>query len=102
MAGRIFLETTALAQRNSLIQGELEVGGATVDLRRVTRPLLNVIGDKDDIVDPNSSVKLPELIASIDKRNLHYPTGHMGAAVSADTHKRLWPQIGAWLAERDN
>ncbi len=102
MAGKIFLEATALAQRNSLIRGEMQIGGEPVDLRRITRPLLNVIGDKDDIVDPNSSVKLPELVSSIDKRNLHYPTGHMGAAVSADTHKRLWPQIGAWLAERDN
>jgi poly[(R)-3-hydroxyalkanoate] polymerase subunit PhaC len=102
MAGKIFLETAALGQRNSLVKGGMQVGGETVDLKRITRPLLNVIGDRDDIVDPNSSVMLPELISSIDKRNLHYPTGHMGAAVSADTHKRLWPQIGAWLAERDN
>jgi hypothetical protein len=45
---------------------------------------------------------LPELVSSADKRNLHYPTGHMGAAVSSDSLKRLWPQISNWLAERDN
>ena len=101
MAGRIFVETTALWKSNALVKGEMMVGGEKVDLRRITCPVLNVIGDRDDIVDPNSSVILPELISSADKKNLHYPTGHMGAAVSADTHKRLWPQIGAWLKERD-
>jgi len=40
-------------------------------------------------------------VSSDDKQNLHYPTGHMGAAISADSLKRLWPQITSWLSARD-
>jgi len=61
-----------------------------------------VIGDHDDIVNPRSSEPLPELVSSDDKQNLHYPTGHMGAAISADSLKRLWPQITTWLSARDD
>ena len=102
MAGKIFVETSAMWRDNSLLKGEMKVGDGFVDLKRVTTPLLNVIGDFDDIVNPRSSEPLPELVSSADKRNLHYPTGHMGAAVSSDSIKKLWPQISKWLVERDN
>jgi poly[(R)-3-hydroxyalkanoate] polymerase subunit PhaC len=101
MAGRMFLELHRLVHRNSLIKGEMTLGRETVDLRRVRCPVLNVIGEEDDIVDPRSSVVLPDLIASADKQNVSFSGGHMGAAVSADAHKRLWPQIGAWLGNHD-
>jgi polyhydroxyalkanoate synthase len=101
-AGKIFLETNNdLGIHNALIKGEMVIGSAKVDLKRVVSSTLNVIGDRDDIVHPKSSESLPKLIASTDKLNLHHPTGHMGAAVSADAHKRLWPAIGKWLKERD-
>ena len=102
MAGKIFLETSAMSRDNSLMKSELKLGNSVVDLKQIIAPLLNVIGDRDDIVNPRSSMPLPGLVSSADKRNLHYPTGHMGAAVSSDSLKRLWPQISTWLAERDN
>jgi polyhydroxyalkanoate synthase len=102
MAGKIFLETSAMSRDNSLMKSELKVGNSIVDLKQIVAPLLNVIGERDDIVNPRSSMPLPGLVSSADKRNLHYPTGHMGAAVSSDSIKRLWPQISNWLAERDN
>ncbi len=102
MAGKIFIETSAMWRDNSFLKGEMKVGKTVADLKKIEAPLLNVIGDFDDIVNPRSSEPLPELVSSADKRNLHYPTGHMGAAVSSDSLKRLWPQISNWLAERDN
>jgi poly[(R)-3-hydroxyalkanoate] polymerase subunit PhaC len=101
MAGQIFLETSEMWRENSLMKGTMKLGGKIVDLTRIAMPLLNVIGDRDDIVNPNSSEPLPELVSSTDKQNLHYPTGHMGAAISADSLKRLWPQITNWLGARD-
>lgn len=102
MAGKIFLETSEMTRANSLMANAMEIGGALVDLKKIVAPLLNVIGDRDDIVNPKSSEPLPDSVSSIDKQNLHYPTGHMGAAVSSDSLKRLWPQIATWLAQRDN
>jgi polyhydroxyalkanoate synthase subunit PhaC len=102
MAGKIFLETSEMTRANSLMANAMRIGGAVVDIKKIVAPLLNVIGDRDDIVNPKSSEPLPGSVSSIDKQNLHYPTGHMGAAVSSDSLKRLWPQIATWLAQRDN
>ena len=79
----------------------MTVGGAIVDLKRITASLLNVIASQDVLVDPKSSLPLLDLVASDDKANLIFPTGHIGAVVSAEAHQKLWPVIGAWLAERD-
>jgi polyhydroxyalkanoate synthase len=102
MAGKIFLETSEMTRENSLMANAMKIGGTIVDMKRIVAPLLNVIGDRDDIVNPKSSEPLPGCVSSTDKQNLHYPTGHMGAAVSSDSLKRLWPQIAAWLAAHDN
>ncbi len=101
MAGQIFLETSEMWRENSLMKGTMKVGETIADLTRIMCPLLNVIGDRDDIVNPLSSEPLPSLVSSEDKQNLHYPTGHTGAAVSSDSLKRLWPQIADWLSARD-
>ena len=102
MAGRIFVESGEMTRNNSLLNGEMKVGASVVDLKKIVAPLLNVIGDFDDIVNPRSSEPVPELVGSADKSNLHFPTGHMGAAVSSDALKRLWPQIAEWLAAHDS
>ncbi|HLW70555.1 MAG TPA: alpha/beta fold hydrolase [Candidatus Binataceae bacterium] len=103
LAGRIFRELTLeLFKRNALVKGEFKVGGETVNLRQIACPLLNVVAEKDDVVHPSSSLSLPEYVESRDKRNLTFPTGHLGAVVSSGAMTKLWPQIGEWLAERDN
>jgi polyhydroxyalkanoate synthase len=102
MAGRIFLETSEMWRENSLMKGAMKVGDTIADLKRIVSPLLNVIGDLDDIVNPLSSEPLPGLVSSADKQNLHFPTGHMGAAISSGSLKRLWPQIANWLEARDD
>jgi poly(3-hydroxyalkanoate) synthetase len=63
---------------------------------------LNVVAEYDDVVHPRSSLGLPEFVSSDDARNLTFPTGHLGAVVSAAAIKKLWPQVGEWLAQRDN
>jgi polyhydroxyalkanoate synthase len=103
LAGRIFRELVLdLSKRNALVRGEFKVGDETVNLRRITCPLLNVVAEKDDVVHPDSSLGLPEFVGSQDKRNLTFATGHLGAVVSAGAMTKLWPQIGGWLAERNN
>jgi polyhydroxyalkanoate synthase subunit PhaC len=102
LAGQIFRElVTQIFKRNALVKGEFEIGGETVDLRRITCPLLNIVAEKDDVVHPAASLGLPEFVGSIDKRNLSFPTGHLGAVVSAGAMRKLWPQVGDWLAARE-
>ncbi|MEW6297783.1 MAG: alpha/beta fold hydrolase [Thermodesulfobacteriota bacterium] len=101
LAGQIFREMIELLRKNLLVQGRFQVGGQTANLQNITCSVLNVIAEHDDIVHPKSSLPLVDLIGSDDARNLIFPTGHIGAAVSAAAQKQLWPQVGAWLAERD-
>ncbi len=102
LAGQIFREVSKdVFQRNLLTQGQLRVGGRQVDLKHIRCPVLNVLGEHDDVVHPTSSLPLIDMVESRDKQNLVFPTGHIGVVVSSGAHKKLWPQVGAWLTERD-
>jgi len=102
LAGRIFREITRdFFQQNLLIKGEFHVGGERVALENIDCPLLNAIGESDDVVFPASSLPLIDHVGSTDKRNLLFPSGHIGMVVSGAAHKHFWPQVGAWLSERD-
>jgi polyhydroxyalkanoate synthase len=99
MTGTIFREVTEqLFRYNLLMRSEFRVGGARVDLKKITCPVLNVIGELDDVVPPRSSMALGQALASRDWSNLTYPAGHVGTAVSAGAQRKLWPQVGQWLA----
>jgi polyhydroxyalkanoate synthase len=103
LAGQIFREVVKqVFKRNALVKGEFRLGDRLVDLKQVTCPLLNVVAEYDDVVHPQSSLPLPEHVGSADKRNLTFPTGHLGAVVSAGAIGKLWPQVGEWLAARDS
>ena len=83
LAGRIFREVTRdFFQKNLLKNGEFNVGGERVELANIACPLLNAIGDFDDVVFPASSLPLIDFVGSEDKRNLTFPAGHIGMVVS--------------------
>ncbi len=101
LAGQIFREVTQeIFQQNLLALGRLQVGGRTVNLKNITCPVLNIMGEYDRVVHPQSSLSLIELVGSSDKQNLVFPSGHVGLSVSRAAHEKLWPQVGTWLKER--
>ena len=101
LAGQLFRELCIdLFRHNQLLRGQLQVGTQRVDLRRITCPVLNIIGEYDDVVHPYSSLPLLDHVSSLDKQDLLFPAGHMGLAVSSTAHKELWPQVCHWVAER--
>ncbi|MGD0074372.1 MAG: alpha/beta fold hydrolase [Candidatus Binataceae bacterium] len=102
LAGQIFRELVIdVSKKNLLIKGEFVTGGRKVDLKQITCPVLNVVADRDDVVAPRSSLPFIDTIPSLDKANLTFPTGHVGAIVSGTAQKKLWPQVTAWLADHD-
>jgi polyhydroxyalkanoate synthase len=98
-----------LYQQNQLVRKRLEVTGwggqdaaaRTADLQRITVPLLNVVGDFDDICPPAASLPVMELASSRDKQQIRFPEGHIELCVSAHAHRELWPQVVEWLRSRD-
>jgi hypothetical protein len=52
------------------------------------------------VVPPAASRPFIGSVGSSDKRNLEFPNGHMGLAVSGAAQTKLWPEVGGWLEER--
>lgn len=87
-------------KNNLLIKNKMKVGGKLVDLKKIIMPFLNIVGEKDDLVPPQSSKSINDVIGSKDKKMIEFPTGHVGLCISASAHEKLWPDVIKWLAER--
>ncbi|WP_455392915.1 class III poly(R)-hydroxyalkanoic acid synthase subunit PhaC [[Eubacterium] cellulosolvens] len=101
LAGETFREFIKNGyQQNLLVKNEWKLNGNTVDLRNITMPVLNIIGDYDHLVPPTASKPLLDYVGSNDKKELLLPTGHIGLSVSSKSHRILWPQVAEWLRPR--
>jgi polyhydroxyalkanoate synthase len=87
-------------QQNKLIKGEVEIGGARVDLSRITMPVLNIYGTEDTLVPPASSMALSEYVGTKDYTAKSFPVGHIGMYVSGKVQRDLPPLIAGWLKDR--
>jgi len=102
MAGGVFRELVEqVFRRNLLNSGCFQVGGEKLDFTQIRCPLLNLVGEYDDVVPPTSSLPIGDRTASRDSHQWVFPAGHVGMVVSASAHAQLWPRVGNWLAERD-
>jgi polyhydroxyalkanoate synthase len=89
-----------LFQQNLLTKNRLPVGRHTVDLRKITCPLLNLMARNDDLVPCAQTEPLNDLVSSKDKEKIIWPAGHIGLAVSGKAQKELWPRATEWLVKR--
>jgi len=99
--GHVFSEIIDnVYKKNLLIQNKMKVGGDLIDLKKITMPFLNIVGQGDDLVPPQSSLPIINKVGSTDKKSIEFPTGHVGLCVSSKAHVQLWPQVTKWLEER--
>lgn len=89
-----------LYQDNALALGRMRVDGEVVDLKKLTAPLLNILGLRDHICAPPSSRALMALCGASDQTLLEFETGHIGLSASRGAHQRLWPQVFDWFEAR--
>ncbi len=100
-AGEAFREFVRdFFQKNSLVKGDLSIGGKPVRLSRITMPVLNVYATLDHIVPPDASRALKEQIASSDYSEFQFEGGHIGIYVSRQAQTVVAPRIAEWLSER--
>lgn len=96
--GACMLQVTDLfARRNLLALGRVPLGDRTVDLRDITVPFLNIVGQKDHIVPPEANGSPTELVGSEDVEELRLPAGHVGLIVGGTAHRRNLPAMADWL-----
>jgi polyhydroxyalkanoate synthase len=85
---------------DALLQGTLELRGRRVDLRNIEQNLLVITARQDHIAPPEDSEPLLDLVSSADVTHLDRPGGHIGLVAGSRARHELWPELGAWLAER--
>jgi polyhydroxyalkanoate synthase len=87
-------------KENNLVKNKLKIRGRTVNLKKITMPLLNVFAAKDHLVPPSSSKPLGDLVGSKDVTTKSFAVGHIGMYVSSKSQKELAPIISDWVNER--
>jgi polyhydroxyalkanoate synthase subunit PhaC len=101
-AGEMFRQFLTLFVRdNRLVRGPLELGGRTVNLARVTMPLLNIYALQDHLVPPSASRPLGRLVGTRDYTTHEFQGGHIGLYVSGTAQREIPETIARWLAARD-
>lgn len=89
-----------ICKKNLLVKNQMKVGNHDIDLRKVTMPVMSIVGTKDDLIPSSVSKPIHDVISSKDQKIMEFPTGHVGLCVSSEAHEKLWPQVGEWLASR--
>jgi len=87
-------------QKNLLIKNKMVIGKTTVDLKKISMPLLNVMAEFDHLVPNEASKPLNDAVSSSDKEMLVFPTGHIGIFVGSRSQKDVCPRISEWLKPR--
>ncbi|MFC7155968.1 class III poly(R)-hydroxyalkanoic acid synthase subunit PhaC [Halomarina halobia] len=93
-----FLED--IYQDNKLYENELELNGKRVDVSKIDMPVLQILGEYDHLIPPESSVPFNEVVGSDDVTTIDYPTGHIGLSVSASSHREVWPKVAEWYHDK--
>jgi polyhydroxyalkanoate synthase len=89
-----------LYQGNKLVNNQLVLGGRTVDLRRITMPVLNIYAEGDVVIPNACSRGMQGRFGTTDYTELGVPGGHIGTFVGGKAQKVLAPSIVKWLAGR--
>ena len=92
-------------QKNLFIKNKMAINGGNnnnnlIDLSKINHPFLNIVASRDDLVAPESSKALNDVIGSLDKSIIEFNSGHVGACISSRAHNELWPTVGEWLKKR--
>ena len=87
-------------KNNLLFKNQFKLGKATVDLKKINVPLLNIVAEEDHLVSPECSVPLNEVVSSEDKRLIRFHTGHVGLIASSYSQNNVLPKVGQWLKTR--
>ncbi|MFL6486848.1 MAG: hypothetical protein ACJ71D_09105 [Nitrososphaera sp.] len=89
------------SSNNNAQTGKTNEEEEVLKLSTISVPLLNIVGDHDDLTPPAaSSVPLNDAVSSKDKQLLRFPADHVELCIGAEAHEKLWPLAVDWLEQR--
>jgi polyhydroxyalkanoate synthase len=89
-----------LYQENRLVAGTFELNGRTVDLKKLTMPVLNIYALDDHIIPPASSQALKRFVGAKRYSELALPGGHVGVFVSSKSQGIVGKGVVDWLRKQ--
>jgi len=99
VAGEVYAQFLEdIYQSNRLYRNELEVGGELVDITNIDMPVLQIVGEYDNLVPNEASLAFNDVIPA-DVTAIQYPTGHVGLSMSDAVHRDVWPEVAEWFFE---
>jgi polyhydroxyalkanoate synthase len=99
VAGEVYAQFLEdLYQDNRLYRNELDVGGEHVDIMNIDMPVLQIVGEYDNLVPNEASLAFNDAIPA-DVTVIQYPTGHVGLSMSDAVHRDVWPEVAEWFFE---
>jgi poly(3-hydroxyalkanoate) synthetase len=103
LAGRLYLWIVEhLFRDNALVRGELEIGGARVDLGDITCPLYLLAGAEDHITPPAQLFAMARHVGTPaeDIVAATASAGHLGLFMGGAALREQWPALMAQVARR--
>jgi poly[(R)-3-hydroxyalkanoate] polymerase subunit PhaC len=89
-----------LYQENRLVKGTFTLSGRTVDLRKLSMPILNIYALDDHIIPPASARALKKFVSPKQYSELALPGGHVGVFVSSKSQGIVGKGVVDWLRKR--
>ena len=86
-----------LYRENRLVKGSFEVSGQTIDLRKISCPVLNIFALQDHIIPVSCSKALGQFIAKDNYEEIGFPGGHVGVFVSRKAQGVVADGIINWV-----
>ena len=99
LAGATFAEfCTKCFVENQLSEGRMTLGQDVIRLEKIECPVLIIAGSQDHLVPPETVGADPKLFRQ--GETMFFPAGHIGLSISRNAHRKLWPDVANWIAQR--
>ena len=103
VTGRFYVEFIRnIYQENRLYRNEFELEGEHVDVADIDVPVLQIVGEYDDLVPREASVPFNDAVGNEETAVIEFPTGHIGISVSSSAHDDYWPRVATWIEEHSH
>jgi polyhydroxyalkanoate synthase len=100
IAGAAFLQIVdQWVHENAFLTDRLRLGGKPVSLGRITVPTMAALGLRDDMIPPESSRPIAQVLTGTAVDMIEVPTGHAGMTAGRTGARVTTPRVIEWLSD---
>jgi polyhydroxyalkanoate synthase len=89
-----------LYRENQLVNGEFEICGEKIDLKKISCPVINIYAEQDHIIPVSCSKALGKFISKKNYDEIGFPGGHVGVFVSRKAQGVVAGGLVDWLEKK--